>query len=119
MRTYHHVYNAIVINLGRDGASRAQMAARLKTSRQQLVGWARKHPKFADALALADDLSLAYWEGKAQDYLCRRPRLKQARTRHTRDRIKHRYLKEGQMILAELVRRFPKEYRVDHAAIMP
>lgn len=111
MKKYHNIYSAIVINLGRDGASRAVMAARLKTSRQQLAAWARKYPKFAESLAMADDLSLSYWEDKAQDYLCRRSNLGRARTRHTRNRLKLKYLKEGNMILAELVRRFPKEYR--------
>ena len=116
MRKFHNIYSAIVMNLGRDGASRAQMAARLKTSRQQLTGWARAHPKFAQALEKADDLSLSYWEQKAQDYLWQRPMTKRARTRRTRDRIKRQYHKEGVLILNELVRRFPKEYRTSKDA---
>ena len=116
MKKFHNIYSAIVMNLGRDGASRAQMAARLKTSRQQLTGWARAHPKFAQALEKADDLSLCYWEQKAQDYLWQRPSIKRARTRRTRDRLALRYLKEGQMILSELVPRFPRDYGAKQGA---
>ena len=66
--------------------------------------------------ALADELALAIWEDKTQDYLWQSPRIKRARTRRTRDRIKLQYLKEGQMILNELVRRFPTEYRISREA---
>lgn len=112
MKKYSPIYCRLVMNLGRDGASRTQMAGRLKTTTQQLRGWARKHEAFADALERADGLALCYWENKVQDYLCHPPRLDRARTRRTRNRLRQQYAEKGKLLLIELTRRFPREYRV-------
>jgi hypothetical protein len=114
MKKYSPIYCRIVLNLGRDGASRTQMAGRLKTTPQQLRGWARKYEAFADALERADGLALCYWENKVQDYLCHPPRLARARTRRTRNRLKQQYAEKGKLLLGELTRRFPRQYRVVH-----
>lgn len=114
MKKYSPIYCRIVLNLGRDGASRTQMAGRLKTTPQQLQGWARKYEAFADALERADGLALCYWENKVQTYLCHPPRLDRARTRRTRNRLKQQYAEKGKLLLGELTRRFPREYRVAH-----
>lgn len=90
------------------------MAGRLKTTPQQLQGWARKYEAFAGALERADGLALCYWENKVQDYLCHPPRLDRARTRRTRNRLKQQYAEKGKLLLGELTRRFPREYRVAH-----
>jgi hypothetical protein len=87
------------------------MAGRLKTTPQQLQGWARKYEAFAGALERADGLALCYWENKVQDYLCHPPRLETARTRRTRNRLKQQYAEKGKLLLGELTRRFPREYR--------
>jgi len=55
-----------VIELGRQGKSKAQIAANLDVCRQTLENWATAHPAFLDALTRARDLAQAWWEDKAQ-----------------------------------------------------
>lgn len=55
-----------VIELGRAGKSKAQIAADLDVARQTLENWAKVHPEFLDALTRARDLAQAWWEDKAQ-----------------------------------------------------
>ncbi len=55
-----------VIQLGREGKSKAQIAAALDVARQTLDNWADGHPEFLDALTRARDYSQAWWEDKAQ-----------------------------------------------------
>lgn len=58
-----------VIELGKEGKSRAQIASALGVSRQTLVNWGLAHREFVDALTRAKDEELAWWEQKAQDGL--------------------------------------------------
>lgn len=56
-----------VIELGKQGKSRAQIAATLGHSRQTLYDWEKAHPKFLDAMQRAHDLALAWWEDQGQN----------------------------------------------------
>jgi hypothetical protein len=55
-----------VIELGKAGKSRAQIASALDCSRQTIANWEAAHPEFLDAMRRANDESLAWWEGEAQ-----------------------------------------------------
>lgn len=55
-----------VIELGRQGKSKAQIAAALDVARMTLDNWAAVHPEFLDAITRARDLSMAWWEDKGQ-----------------------------------------------------
>lgn len=59
-------YCDAVIALGREGKSKAQLAAALDVSRQTIENWADRHPEFMDALTRARDLALAWWEEQGQ-----------------------------------------------------
>jgi hypothetical protein len=58
-----------VIELGREGMGRAEIAAELGVSRQTLLNWSDEHPAFLDALHRANDYSLAWWEKQARTNL--------------------------------------------------
>jgi len=55
-----------VIGLGRDGKSKAQIAAALDVTRQTLDNWAKEHPEFLDAISRARELALSWWEDQGQ-----------------------------------------------------
>lgn len=55
-----------VIELGRMGKSKAQIAADLDVCRNTLDNWATVHPEFLNALTRARDFAQAWWEDKAQ-----------------------------------------------------
>jgi transcriptional regulator with XRE-family HTH domain len=59
---YRPEHCARVIELGREGKSRAQIAAALDVSRQTIATWEKTHPGFLDAMTRAHDLALAWWE---------------------------------------------------------
>lgn len=50
------------ISYGRQGLSRAIIAAKFDISRQALFDWEKKHPEFLDAMTRARDLAQAWWE---------------------------------------------------------
>lgn len=52
----------LILKLGTEGKSKAQMARSLGVARQTLDNWAEAHTEFLDALTRARDLSLAWWE---------------------------------------------------------
>ena len=54
------------VELGKEGKSKAQIAASLGCVRQTLDNWAEKYPQFLDALTRARDLSLSWWEDQGQ-----------------------------------------------------
>jgi transposase len=66
---YDPAYCDAVIELGKAGKSRAQIASALNVSRQTLINWGLAHPEFLDALQRAKDEELAWWEGQAQEGL--------------------------------------------------
>lgn len=51
-----------VIDLGKEGASKAEMAAELGVVRQTLDNWCDAHPEFLDAVKEALGYSQAWWE---------------------------------------------------------
>jgi hypothetical protein len=61
----------IVLELGAEGMSKAQMAAAIGVSRKTMTAWADRHQEFADAVEWALDLSLAWWETVGQTNLTR------------------------------------------------
>lgn len=55
-----------VIDLGKQGKSKAYIAAKLGVARQTLENWAKQHTEFLDALTRAMALSQAWWEDAGQ-----------------------------------------------------
>lgn len=66
---YRPEFCKVVIELGRLGKSKAQIAAdpRIDVSRMTLDLWCKEHPAFLYALTRARDLALAEWENKAEN----------------------------------------------------
>lgn len=63
---YRPEYCERVIELGRNGKSKAQIAADLDVARRTIDYWAEAHPDFLLAITRANDLQLAWWENKGQ-----------------------------------------------------
>jgi transposase len=59
---YRPEYCSKVIELGRQGKSKEQIAAQLGLGWNTLGGWAEKHPEFKEALHEAKNLELSFWE---------------------------------------------------------
>ncbi len=59
---YDQSYCERVIELGKEGASKAEMAAELGIVRQTLDNWTEAHPEFMDAVKQAVSWSQAWWE---------------------------------------------------------
>lgn len=57
---------AQVIECGKDGYSKAELAAELEVTRETLNEWGKAHPEFSDALQRAHELSLAWWEKQSR-----------------------------------------------------
>lgn len=68
---YRPEHCELVVELGRQGKSHAQIAATLDVSRQTLHNWAAVHPEFLDAITHARDLAQAWFEDKGQEGLDR------------------------------------------------
>lgn len=51
-----------VMALGREGASKAEMAAELGCARSTFALWEEAHAEFSEAVKAAVDLSQAWWE---------------------------------------------------------
>lgn len=61
---YEPSYCDEVIDLGKAGKSKAQMAAHFDVSRQTIDNWAAAHEEFLEALSRADAHAQAWWEDK-------------------------------------------------------
>lgn len=59
--------NARIMALGAAGFSRAEIAANLECSREELAKWTSGYPTLAGALARARDLELAWWEARGRE----------------------------------------------------
>jgi hypothetical protein len=66
---YDPKYCDLVIELGRQGKSKAQMAATIGTTRQTMWSWAQQYPEFLDAMNHAEELCQQWWENLGQAYL--------------------------------------------------
>ena len=62
-KSYDPALARAVLEFGREGLSRAEMAAQLGVPVAALEAWAAEHPAFAEALALADTEARAWWDG--------------------------------------------------------
>lgn len=58
-----------VIEAGREGCGKAEIAAELDVTRETVNEWAKEHPEFSDAIHRAHELSLAWWEKQARTNL--------------------------------------------------
>lgn len=63
---YKPEYCDAVIELGRAGKSKVQMAAEFDVCKQTLLNWADAHPEFMDALTRAETQAQAWWETQGQ-----------------------------------------------------
>ena len=62
-----------VIEMGKLGKSKAQMAAAFGLARCTLADWASIYPEFSDAIACARDLAMAWWEDQGQTGMWQSP----------------------------------------------
>ena len=58
-----------IIELGKEGKSRTQMASHFDVSRETIAEWARVHTEFSAALIRADAHCQAWWENMGQQGL--------------------------------------------------
>lgn len=65
--TYDSAYCEQVIEYGKQGKSRAWIAATLGVSRQTLHNWEAEHPEFLDAMDQANLHAQLWWEDAGQD----------------------------------------------------
>jgi hypothetical protein len=63
---YKPEYCDKVISLGRDGASKAEIAHALGVSRNTLDNWAASHPEFLSAVKEAVSLAQGWWESEGR-----------------------------------------------------
>lgn len=63
---YDPAFCAKALELGRQGKSKAVMAAEFGVSRQTLDAWTKAHPDFLDAITRATTLAQAWWENAGQ-----------------------------------------------------
>lgn len=59
---YNPDFCATVIEYGKQGLSKAQIAARLDVHRETLNNWAETHPEFFDAIKKATNFAQDLWE---------------------------------------------------------
>ena len=64
--TYDTEFCELVISLGREGASKAEMAHACGVARMTLDNWAKEHPEFLDAVTEAVELSQGWWESEGR-----------------------------------------------------
>lgn len=65
--SYRQEYCEQVIALGKEGKSKAQMAARFDVSRQTIDNWADEFPEFLEALSRAMAHAQDWWENAGQE----------------------------------------------------
>lgn len=64
---YRDEFCEIIEDMGREGKSVAQMAARLDVSKETVYQWVKAHPEFSDAFTRARTFSQSWWEAKGQE----------------------------------------------------
>lgn len=63
---YRAEYCDQVVALGEVGKSKAQIARDLRVDRKTLDNWCSRHPEFREAMDLAREWALAWWEDQGQ-----------------------------------------------------
>lgn len=66
---YKEEYCNSVIEFGKQGFSRVQMAAEFEVAKATIQNWEKEYPEFLAAMTRAMTLSQAWWEKKGQDCL--------------------------------------------------
>jgi len=66
---YKEEYCNSVIEFGKQGFSRVQMAAELEVAKATIQNWEKEHPEFLAAMTRAMTLSQAWWEKNGQECL--------------------------------------------------
>ena len=66
---YKEEYCNSVIEFGKQGFSRVQMAAEFEVAKATIQNWEKEHPEFLAAMTRAMTLSQAWWEKKGQECL--------------------------------------------------
>lgn len=66
---YKDEYCEVVVELGKEGKSPAQMAAHFDVCRQTIDNWKAAHPKFLEAFNRAMAHCQDWWETQAQENL--------------------------------------------------
>jgi hypothetical protein len=61
-----------VIELGKEGYSKAEIAAELEVERKTLDNWGNEYPEFLHAMTRARELSLAWWDSQGRNNICNR-----------------------------------------------
>lgn len=64
---YDPAFCEAVLEFGKEGMGRAEIAAELEINRETLNEWCKAHPEFSDAIKSALDLSQAWWERKGRE----------------------------------------------------
>ena len=64
---YREEYCNSVIEFGKQGFSRVQMAAEFEVAKATIQNWEKEHPEFLAAMTRAMTLSQAWWEKKGQE----------------------------------------------------
>lgn len=109
-----------VIELGREGFGKAEIAYELGVCRDTLDEWCRQHPSFSDAITRAREFSLGWWnkQGRAgvwggKDFNAQAYSL-QVRNRFPQDwRDKQEVEHSGELTLEQLVAGASKLERSD------
>lgn len=63
---YNPAFCERVVELGREGKSRAQIASALDVAKATIQNWEAEHPEFLAAMTRARDEAQAWWEGMGQ-----------------------------------------------------
>lgn len=64
---YRPEFCETVLALGKEGAGKAEIAAKIGVTRQTLDNWAAAHPEFLDAVTHARELSAGWWEEQGRE----------------------------------------------------
>lgn len=66
---YDPAFCDTVVELGKEGAGKAEIATELGVTRETVTEWTKAHPEFSAAVQYAHECSLAWWEQQARKNL--------------------------------------------------
>lgn len=69
---YRPEYCELVLELAGRGWSKAEMAAYIGVARFSLLRWRETHPEFDEAMEIATDICLAWWESRGRQGMTER-----------------------------------------------
>lgn len=64
---YDPAFCEAVIAAGKEGKTKAEMAAEIDVDRETLNNWMDRHPEFSRAVKRGLDYAQAWWEGKGRE----------------------------------------------------